>query len=74
MVAYYIVENEYPVGENDMHQYFRCLANEVKIGNSPLSIGKQEERRHYTIIEGFSRNEDIRRRPPQRPANYKRID
>lgn len=35
----YLVENEYPVGENDIHQYFKCLAYEVKIGSGSLTVG-----------------------------------
>jgi len=57
LVAYYAVENEYPIGKNDVHQYFRCLAHDVKIGNSALSIGQQESRKNFTIIEGYSRND-----------------
>jgi hypothetical protein len=62
----YLVENEYPVGENDIHQYFKCLAYEVKIGSGSLTVGTDEDRKPFSVIEGFSRNEDHKKRPLSR--------
>lgn len=52
-----------------MHQYFRCLAYEVKIGSGTLSVGANEERKPFTIIEGFSRNEDFKKRSLMKARN-----
>ena len=36
--------------KNDIHQYFRALAFDVKINNGNLSLGSKEERKNFTII------------------------
>ena len=48
--------------QNDIHQYFRALANDVKIANGSLSIGNKEERKNFTIIEGYSRNDNYKKK------------
>lgn len=46
----YLIDNEFPIGENDKQQYFRCLAHDVKIGNSSLSFDVNDQRRKFTVI------------------------
>ena len=61
--SHYVFENEFPVGENDKHQYFRCLAYEARIGIAYMTMGTDTDRKPFTIVEGFSRNEDYKKKP-----------
>jgi hypothetical protein len=68
----YLIDNEFPIGENDKQQYFRCLAHDVKIGNSSLSFDVNDQRRKFTVIEGYSRNDDNKKRSYSKAAAARR--
>jgi hypothetical protein len=46
----YLIDNEFPIGENDKQQYLRCLAHDVKIGNASLIFDAQDTKRIFTVI------------------------
>jgi hypothetical protein len=58
----YLIDNEFPIGENDKQQYFRCLAHDVKIGNISLTFDVNDQKRKFTVIEGYSRNDENKKR------------
>lgn len=69
----YLVDNEYPIGENDKQQYFRCLAYDVKIGNNSLVCEVEGVKRKFTIIEGYSRNDENKKRAYARSNSSKKF-
>jgi hypothetical protein len=52
----YLIDNEFPIGEGDKHQYFRCLAHELKIGNITIVNEGEHGRRSFSLIEAYSKN------------------
>lgn len=58
----YLIDNEFPIGENDKQQYLRCLAHDVKIGNASLIFEAQDTKRIFTVIEGYSKNDEGKKR------------
>ncbi len=59
--AQYLTDHEYPIGENE-HQYLRLLATDVTIVSEKLTYEEEQILKSITAIEGYSRNEDHKRR------------
>jgi hypothetical protein len=70
----YLIDNEFPIGENDKQQYLRCLAHDVKIGNASLIFEAQDVKRIFTVVEGYSRNDESKKRTknikPHKPKHH----
>lgn len=59
----YVVDNEFPIGEGDKQQHFRSIVYQGKLQSASLTINTNSEKRPFTLIESFSRNEDSKKRP-----------
>jgi hypothetical protein len=57
-----VADNEFPIGEHDKQQYFRSIAFQAKIGGTALTTNLSGEKRPFTLIEGYSRNDDSKKR------------
>lgn len=65
--GHYVVDNEFPIGEHDKQQYFRSIAFQVKLNGSALTLAYQGEKRPFTLIEGYSRNDESKKRSYAKP-------
>lgn len=59
----YVVDNQFPIGEGDKQQHFRSIVYQAKLQNNPLTINTTNDKRPFTLIESFSKNEDNKKRP-----------
>ena len=64
-----VTDNEYPIGEKDGQQYFRGICFQAKIDSSFLQATYNNERRHFTLVEGYSRNDDSKKRQHPKSAS-----
>lgn len=49
--GYYVVDNQFPIGQHDRQQYFRSIAYQAKISGTPLTISNtQGQRKPFTLI------------------------
>jgi hypothetical protein len=60
--GHYVADNEFPIGEHDKQQYFRSIAYQAKISGVSLTTNTSGEKRPFTLIEGYSKNEDSKKR------------
>jgi hypothetical protein len=60
--GHYVADNEFPIGEHDKQQYFRSIAFQAKISGVPLTTNTSGEKRPFTLIEGYSRNDESKKR------------
>ena len=58
----YICDNEFPIGEGDKQQHFRSIVFNSRLNNSDLLINTSTDRRPFTLIESFSKNEESKKR------------
>lgn len=58
----YVVDNEFPIGEQFKQQYFRSYAFQAKITGVPLTTNISSEKRAFTLIQAYSRNDDSKKR------------
>ena len=58
----YVCDNEFPIGEGDKQQHFRSICYNSKLNNSTLVISNNLEKRNFTLIESFSKNEESKKR------------
>jgi hypothetical protein len=58
----YVSDNEYPIGEGDKQQHFRCVAYQSKLNNNQLSVTLNGRKLPFTLIEAYSKNEENRKR------------
>jgi hypothetical protein len=64
----YVCDNEFPIGEGDKQQHFRSIVFQSKLSNFSLSINTSQDKRPFTLIESFSKNEDSKKRPHAKSA------
>lgn len=57
----YVCDNEFPIGEGDKQQHFRSIVYNSRLNNSALQISASEKR-PFTLIESFSKNEESKKR------------
>lgn len=60
--GYYVTDNEFPIGEHDKQQYFRSVAFQAKINSTSLTTTSGGEKKPFTLIEGYSRNDESKKR------------
>jgi hypothetical protein len=60
--GFYVSDNEYPIGEGDKQQHFRCVAYQSRLNNNHLSVILNGHKLPFTLIEAFSKNEENRKR------------
>lgn len=60
--GHYVADNEFPIGEHDKQQYFRSIAFQAKISGVSLTTTSSGEKRPFTLIEGYSRNDESKKR------------
>lgn len=70
----YIVDNEFPIGDQDRQQYFRAITYRVRMGNHSISSHSEEEKRPFTLIEGYSKNEDAKKRSHPKMGDRKDLE
>jgi len=66
--GFYVSDNEYPIGEGDKQQHFRCVAYQSRLNNNQLSVTLNGHKLPFTLIEAFSKNEENRKRSHSKTA------
>ena len=66
--GFYVSDNEYPIGEGDKQQHFRCVAYQSKLNNNHLSVTLNGHKLPFTLIEAYSKNEENRKRTSSKSA------
>ena len=66
--GHYVSDNEYPIGEGDKQQHFRCVAYQSRLNNNQVSVTLNGHKLPFTLIEAFSKNEENRKRSSSKAA------